>query len=395
MKPDSENQPNLWAQLDKLFATYDLKNWLVQIDDLYEDDQISREITKETRTLFDLYRMNQKEDHRRKAFGYALLHCLALLQSRQMAPVMACIQDLQFIGAPRELVQEIENRMASTFSQTPDRNLDLKEITGELLPPVSDLHLFSGLKPSELKSIVRICKSVEFEAGQTIFEQAADPHYFYIITDGSVRISNGLGLNELLGVSEFFGEMALLTSQPRQAMAVAEDKVSCLQFSRQDLEQLFEKSRSLKTRIMECFYLRSFLNQVSKSKAFKSFSYSQLCDFFYCFKTLVTEAQQRIFSESDISDCLYFIISGEVQIQNSDSSINKDLRSGFFGEMGFISGEKRIANATTKTKTHLLQLESYFLPELRTRYPKIFEILQKVAIGRELINKGLVQPVQS
>jgi len=395
VEPSSAISSNLWTELDKLFSSFDLKKWTFQLDTLIQSQQVARELAQEARTLFDLYRTNQKLEHQQKAFGYALLHCLAMLKSKQMAPVIACIQDLQFISAPATLLNEVESRMSSAFAKTIQPNQNLRDVTSEILPPISDLHLFSSLGMTELRTIINISQSANFEPNAIIFKEGDSPDYFYIVANGSVQLTNQYGLNEILGAGDFFGEMALMTSHPRQATAQAIGKLKCLIFSKEELTKVFQNSPLLKERIIECFYLRSFLNQITKSKAFSEFTPSELCDFFYCFKAMAVESGKQLFAEGEPSDSMFFILSGEIEIKNRSLSIQKKLRSGFFGEMGFVSGASRSATAIATKRSHLLQLETYFLSDLKSNHPKIYAILQKVAAGRELINKGLIQALHS
>lgn len=61
----------------------------------------------------------------------------------------------------------------------------------------------------------------EFKAGDVIFRQGDDAKELFVIQRGSVEIRLGNRVLETLSDYAIFGEMALIDSAPRSAMAVA------------------------------------------------------------------------------------------------------------------------------------------------------------------------------
>lgn len=68
----------------------------------------------------------------------------------------------------------------------------------------------------------------EFEEDSVIFDEGDEPHHFYIIFDGKVKIVMNGGENQtilnILGKGELIGEMSLIDKRPRSASAITVTK---------------------------------------------------------------------------------------------------------------------------------------------------------------------------
>ena len=62
----------------------------------------------------------------------------------------------------------------------------------------------------------------QFEAGQTVFSQGDAADRMYVVSSGTVALSIGDRVVEVVGPGGLFGEMALIDREPRSATAVAE-----------------------------------------------------------------------------------------------------------------------------------------------------------------------------
>lgn len=68
-------------------------------------------------------------------------------------------------------------------------------------------------------------KLAAFTAGETIFEAGQDADFMYIVKEGEIEVVIRDRVVETVGPEGFFGEMALIDSQPRSAKVVA--KTDC------------------------------------------------------------------------------------------------------------------------------------------------------------------------
>ena len=85
--------------------------------------------------------------------------------------------------------------------------------------------MFSGLDKQELGEIIRLTRSVEFQAGQTICRQHEPGDSMFIIATGRAEVQIAKEPGQFipvakLGPGELIGELALIDAQPRSAQVV-------------------------------------------------------------------------------------------------------------------------------------------------------------------------------
>ncbi len=121
--------------------------------------------------------------------------------------------------------------------------------------------LFSGVLAEELQALEQTAVTRAYKAGQIVFQEGDDGDGVYIIIEGQVQISAVIGQNERrvlsrLGPGEFFGEMAVLDTEPRSATASAEENSKLYFIPRQDLLAMLERSPRLAVSLVREFSLR-------------------------------------------------------------------------------------------------------------------------------------------
>ena len=88
-----------------------------------------------------------------------------------------------------------------------------------------EIDLFRPLSDNELRTAAARCRALHYAAGERIIEEGAAGDSFFVVDRGEVEVSKELGgvrrtLARLME-GQFFGEMALLTGEPRAATVVA------------------------------------------------------------------------------------------------------------------------------------------------------------------------------
>ena len=94
---------------------------------------------------------------------------------------------------------------------------------------------------------------INFEQGEIIFKTGDAPECAFLIQTGAVDIAlesgGSLTVVDSLEPGEFFGEMALIDSEPRSAAAIATVPTTCVRVLRPDFEERLKNSDPL-TRAM-------------------------------------------------------------------------------------------------------------------------------------------------
>lgn len=109
--------------------------------------------------------------------------------------------------------------------------------------------LFAALSEPEREQLARRLKYAPFTRGDVLTRQGAEAHWLYLIEDGTASIHVAeAGVDKVvarLGSGSFFGEMGLLTGEPRSATVIAEGDVECFRLDKQDLKRVLEQRPNL------------------------------------------------------------------------------------------------------------------------------------------------------
>jgi len=122
----------------------------------------------------------------------------------------------------------------------------IQEIAGFL----KELGPFATLSPSSLAGIARMVQPRSFQAGERIIARGAPGDAMYIIRDGEVRVpivdaSGKETFVATLGRGQFFGEMSLMTGDPRAADVFATTAVSTLVIMKDAFREITRQTPSL------------------------------------------------------------------------------------------------------------------------------------------------------
>ena len=126
---------------------------------------------------------------------------------------------------------------------------------GDPLALLKATPLFSDLRGSDLKKILRMVHERSYATGQVVFHEGDRGAGMYIIKRGNVDITIRTGGGDQKVVAsltdrQFFGEMALLESAPRSATCVATAPTELLGFFQPDLDNLMDRNSRLGARVL-------------------------------------------------------------------------------------------------------------------------------------------------
>jgi voltage-gated potassium channel len=109
---------------------------------------------------------------------------------------------------------------------------------------------------------------------------------------------------------------------------------------------------------------------VSKVPFFQSLDPSAIADITHMLRPLEIPERTAIIRRGKVGDCMYFIASGEVQVDVKPSPVR--LGSGaFFGELALLGDSVRSANVTTTIASSLLMLDLADFRTLTANHPDL------------------------
>ena len=108
---------------------------------------------------------------------------------------------------------------------------------------------FAQLSDEDLKAIGEKIQMQYFGPDQVIFEQGDYGEEMYIIKRGKVEVIRDFGVIAELADHTFFGEMALVSEEPRNATIRAMTEVEALVLKKDDFRELLETKPSIASEV--------------------------------------------------------------------------------------------------------------------------------------------------
>jgi CRP/FNR family transcriptional regulator, cyclic AMP receptor protein len=111
--------------------------------------------------------------------------------------------------------------------------------------------LFSGCTKRELQAIAAATKEVRHKAGAVIAREGESGVGFFLIMDGTARISVGGKTKARLGSGDYFGEIALLDEGPRSATVTADTDLRLLGLTAWNFRRLMVQNPSIGPKLLK------------------------------------------------------------------------------------------------------------------------------------------------
>lgn len=180
----------------------------------------------------------------------ATMNVIRLLKQTTMedgAAVMMVTHDHRIIDSADRLVHMVDGRIMSDVVLH-----DALRIC-EFLRPIE---LFKTLTPRQLTDIAEKMSKRHYDAGETIIRKGDPGEDFFLVSDGEVDIIRADREVARLGPGDFFGEVSLISGEPRNATAVAQNAVDTYVLGKTDFEAALAASQSFRDQLYRIYFLR-------------------------------------------------------------------------------------------------------------------------------------------
>src|SRR5438105_604443 len=102
--------------------------------------------------------------------------------------------------------------------------------------------LFSGLSKKALEDVSRIADEIDLPEGKVLAREGARGQEFVDIVEGKAEVEQDGRRINMLGDGDFFGEIALVTKQPRTATVTTTKSTRALVITERDFLALLKRS---------------------------------------------------------------------------------------------------------------------------------------------------------
>lgn len=111
--------------------------------------------------------------------------------------------------------------------------------------------LFKNLSAKQLSALDRLVTTMDVKAGRALIRQGEPGREFMLVVDGEAEVRRDGEVIATRGPGTFFGEMALLLDQPRNASVVARTDMTIEVIDRQDFKGLLAEHPDLHAPLLE------------------------------------------------------------------------------------------------------------------------------------------------
>jgi CRP-like cAMP-binding protein len=280
--------------------------------------------------------------------------------------------------------------VADTMERARARALDFSvfvQYPEQFLP----LPFFSELPREVFRPVVNALGLRRLSDGDFVIREGEPGVAFYLVATGQVRVfatQNGRQVERgRLHEGALFGEMSLLTQQPRTASVQVVDEADILELSRDSMAAITAEVPSLAVALDKFARERLLKNLLATSPLFRPFNHQQQLDLIRRFDGHEIAAGTVVIREGDAGQGLFVVLSGEVEVSKHQAGGGEvalaRLRAGdVFGEMSLLTNQPTSATVTTARPSTILFLARDYFQRLVQALPAIRRYFEELAQRR-------------
>ena len=168
------------------------------------------------------------------------------------------------------MVTAVEERMKNVMENSLELRLPEPE---EVLREVTWV---KGLPDSVISQIVSFSEQRSYHSGDRIMEQGGAGDGMIVITRGSVKVSIGDEVVDIMGRGAVIGEMSVLAGVPRTANVVADTTVTALWLSTESMQKVMQESSQLSASLWKTAGSRFAENLLNSRDPYRGWSQLRL-----------------------------------------------------------------------------------------------------------------------
>jgi CRP-like cAMP-binding protein len=281
---------------------------------------------------------------------------------------------------------------------------NLQHAAEQALRAALDLSVFAGYQEqyhplpflSELtrESFIAVARSLtilRLRDGEVVMRQGEAGDSLFLVAGGELRVfvQTPGGTKDVAHLFEntLFGEMALITGQPRTASVAVVGEADVIAVSKTALHAVMGVVPAVREGLDRFSRERLIKNLLQTSPLFVPFTKSQQGDLLRRFEGHEIEPGVDIIREGERGQGLFLILSGEVDVVSHADTAKPvalaHLRAGdMFGEMSLVTDQPTSATVRATRATTVLFLAREYVERLAEAVPEIQAYFEQMALSR-------------
>lgn len=112
--------------------------------------------------------------------------------------------------------------------------------------------LFAGCSKAELRQLALVADEIDLRDGHVLTREGRPGREFFVLVEGTVRVTRNDRKVTELGAGDWFGEIALITDAPRTATVTATSPVDVLVITDRSFRRVVETMPSIALKVLAC-----------------------------------------------------------------------------------------------------------------------------------------------
>jgi CRP-like cAMP-binding protein len=296
------------------------------------------------------------------------------------------------VNVPDVRLPAADNAVASGLSRAAHATDAFAEYPQALHP----IPLLSSVSEAAFRRLLGTLTLRRMPAGAPVIREGEAGNSFFFVAGGWLRVfaTDGLGRQtELaqLGENAVFGEMALLSAQPRTATVACTTEVDLFEVGRQSLAALADELGAVAQALHGFTRERLLANLMATSPLFKPFNRMQQRDLLRRFTSHDVAPGTVVINEGEEGRGLFVVLSGELEVsRRSEDGVVPlgTLRTGeVFGEMALLRNTRTGATVVAQRPATVLFLAREYVARIVAAVPELRVYLEAIAEDRDIDNQ--------
>jgi CRP/FNR family transcriptional regulator, cyclic AMP receptor protein len=116
--------------------------------------------------------------------------------------------------------------------------------------------LFARCSRADVKEIAKLADEIDLREGKEMTREGSPGREFFVLLEGTADVEKSGRRVNTLGPGDFFGEIALVSREPRTATVIATSPIRALVITDRSFRRLLDDSPQVKNRVMEALAKR-------------------------------------------------------------------------------------------------------------------------------------------
>ena len=212
---------------------------------------------------------------------------------------------------------------------------------------LKSIKMMDSIKESDISTVVDQFDSVTLQKGQRVFSQGEVGDAMFIVKKGRVSVARDDKHLATLLCGSYFGEMALLSDDLRNAsVSVISEEATLLKLNRDDFDMMLGPLKQIITMNMN-------MKVLQKVQLFESLNMLELEEIAEALKPETFRQGEVIIKEGEIGKKFYILKAGQASVSSKakGGDIFRFKEGTFFGERALLQDEPRNATITAASES--------------------------------------------